>query len=84
MTSKANSPRKSGQTKQFAKDWKRLSGSGRYDMEELKRVMQLLIENSGPLPAQLRDHPLKGEWRDSRDCHIGGDWVLIYQIRTGP
>ena len=84
MTSKANAPRRSGQTKQFAKDWKRRAGSGRYDMEELKKVMRLLIENTGPLPAEYRDHPLKGEWQDHRDCHIAGDWVLIYRINRFP
>jgi len=80
MTSKVKAPRRSGQTKQFVKDWRRLAGSGRYHMEELKKVMTLLIENAGPLPAEYRDHPLRGEWQDHRDCHIAGDWVLIYRI----
>jgi mRNA interferase YafQ len=80
MTSKANAPRKSGRTKQFAKDWKRLAKSGRYDMDQLQEVMELLISNAGPLPAEYRDHPLRGEWSDHRDCHVAGDWVLIYRI----
>jgi mRNA interferase YafQ len=49
-------------------------------MQELQTVMQLLIENRAPLPPEYLDHPLKGEWRDFRDCHIRGDWVLIYRI----
>ena len=24
--------------------------------------------------------PLKGDWADHRECHIGGDFLLIYQI----
>ena len=80
MTSKANAPRRSERTKQFVKDWRRLERSGRYHMEELKRVIELLVENAGPLPAEYRDHPLRGEWRDHRDCHVAGDWVLIYRI----
>jgi mRNA interferase YafQ len=80
MSSKGNAPRRSGQVKQFVKDWRRLAGSGRYDMEELKKVMRLLIGNAGPLPAEYHDHPLKGDWRDHRDCHIAGDWVLIYRV----
>ena len=80
MTSKVNAPRKSGQTKQFVKDWRRLARSGRYDMEELKKVITLLIENAGPLSAEYRDHPLRGNWQDHRDCHVAGDWVLIYRI----
>ncbi len=49
-------------------------------MAELKKVMQLLIENLAPLPPEYIDHPLKGNWRDFRDCHVRGDWVLIYSI----
>jgi mRNA interferase YafQ len=84
MASKASGARKSGHTKQFAKDWKRLKRSGRYPMRELHEVMQLLIDNRGPLPPEYVDHPLKGEWRDFRDCHIRGDWILIYRIHETP
>jgi len=51
--------RRSGRTRQFAKDWKRLAKSGRYPMKELKDVMELLIENNAPLPAEYND-PLAG------------------------
>ena len=84
MASKASAPRRSAHAKQFAKDWKRLARSGRYPMQELKDAMRLLIENRGPLPAEYHDHPLKGEWIDHRDCHIRGDWVLIYRIAETP
>lgn len=49
-------------------------------MDELKQVMQFLVENRAPLPPEFVDHPLKGEWSDCRDCHVRGDWVLIYRI----
>ncbi len=49
-------------------------------MVKLKDVMLLLIANDAPLPAQLRDHELTGEWRDHRECHVGGDFLLIYYI----
>lgn len=71
-------PRSCDFTKQFLKDWKRLNASGRYDMVKLKEVMLLLIANDVALPAHLRDHELTGEWRDHRECHIGGDFLLIY------
>jgi mRNA interferase YafQ len=48
-------------------------------MGELRKVMQLL-QNRAPLPAEYEDHPLKGQWSDCRDCHVRGDWVLIYRI----
>lgn len=77
---RANPPRASDYTKQFAKDWERLSRSGRYDMPRLKQAMLLLIANEAPLGAEWSDHPLKGAWADHRECHIGGDFLLIYQI----
>ena len=63
------------------KDWQRLSHSGRYDMVRLKEAMILLIANDVPLGAEWLDHALKGEWADHRECHIGGDFLLIYQVR---
>lgn len=27
-----------------------------------------------------KDHSLQGQWKDFRDCHIEGDWVLIYKL----
>ena len=73
-------PRASDYTKSFLKDWERLSRSGRYDMQRLKEAMMLLIANDAPLGAEWRDHPLKGEWVDHQECHIGGDFLLIYQL----
>ena len=43
--------------------------------------MGLLVDNSGPLGPERNDHQLKGEWKDFRECHIGGDFLLIYQIK---
>ncbi len=64
----------------FHKDWERLSRSGRYDLNRLKEVMLLLIANDQPLGPEWFDHPLKGEWSGYRDCHVGGDFLLIYRI----
>lgn len=73
-------PRAADYTKSFIKDWERLSRSGRYDMNKLKKVMLLLIANEGPLDAEWLDHPLKGHWEGHRECHIGGDFLLAYKL----
>jgi mRNA interferase YafQ len=73
---RAKLPRNSDETKLFAKDWERLSHSGRYDMNRLKEAMMLLIENDAPLPPEYLDHALSGEWSGSKECHIGGDFLL--------
>jgi len=67
-------------TKAFLKDWERLSHSGRYDMNKLKEVMMLLTANTAPLPAEWLDHALTGNWQGHRECHIGGDFLLIYKL----
>ena len=73
-------PRTCDYTKAFRKDYERLSRTGRYDMHRLKEAMLLLIANDAPLGPEWLDHPLKGEWSGYRECHIGGDFLLIYEI----
>ncbi|WP_228896263.1 type II toxin-antitoxin system RelE/ParE family toxin [Pseudoduganella aquatica] len=42
--------------------------------------MLLLIAGDAPLGAEWRDHALRGPWSEYRECHIGGDFLLIYRI----
>lgn len=49
-------------------------------MRRLKEAMLLLIANDGPLGPEWRDHPLKGDWGGYRECHIGGDFLLVYMV----
>ena len=71
-------PRAADYAKAFLKDWLRLSHSERYDMTHLKTAMLLLIANDAPLGPEWLNHPLKGGWADHWECHIGGDFLLIY------
>jgi mRNA interferase YafQ len=65
-------------TSQFKKDVKRAGKRGE-DLTKLREVMELLIEGK-PLPPEFKDHPLRGNFAGSRDCHIEPDWVLIYTL----
>jgi mRNA interferase YafQ len=49
-------------------------------MHRLKEAMLLLIANDEPLGAEWLDHPLKGDWDGYRECHIGGDFLLVYKL----
>jgi len=40
----------------------------------------LLVANDAPLPPEWLDHVLNGEWAGYRECHIGGDFLLIYRL----
>jgi len=66
------------QTAQFKKDVKRQLREGK-DQAKLIEVVQVLLAGRD-LPLKHRDHPLKGEWKGRRDCHIEPDWILIYRI----
>ena len=37
-----------------------------------------VIAGDAPLGSEWLDHPLKGEWSDHRECHVGGDFLLVY------
>lgn len=77
---RAPHPRACDYTKAFSEDWERLSRSGRYDMARLKEAMLLLIAGDAPLGPEWKDHPLKADWKDHRECHVGGDFLLIYKL----
>lgn len=76
---RAAQPRTSKHAKSFNADWDRLSRFGRFDMGRLKEAMLLLGANDAPLGPEWLDHPLQGQWREHRECHVGGDFLLIYQ-----
>jgi len=75
-------PRLANYTKTFLKDWARLSQSGKYDLNRLKQAMLLLVANEGALAKEWLDHPLTGDWSGYRECHIGGDFLLIYRLHA--
>jgi mRNA interferase YafQ len=50
---------------------------GGRNSNKLRAIMELLIEGKR-LPADYKDHPLRGEFTGSRDCHVEPDRVLIY------
>ncbi len=64
----------------FKRDYKR-EGKGQHRLtldDELFAVVENLA-NDVVLEAKFRDHALTGDWKDSRDCHVKPDLVLIYQ-----
>ncbi len=61
----------------FKRDLKRIAKRG-YDRSKLDAVVDLLRDGEA-VSETRRDHLLKGEWQDWRECHIEPDWLLIYQ-----
>ena len=65
-------------TGRFQKDYKKSVKSGR-DMTRLKRVMTWIAEDQ-VLPSALRGHKLIGNYQGRSECHLAGDWLLIYKL----
>jgi len=81
--------RKIAFTSQFEKDVKRAQKRG-WEMQKLSVVI-LLLENGSLQDKAFKDHPLKGNYAGTRECHLPPDWLLVYQadeqqvilLRTG-
>jgi mRNA interferase YafQ len=67
-------------TNRFKRDYKREKSArhGKTLDGDLAEVLKQLSADT-PLPRRYFDHPLSGEWKDHRDCHIRPDLVLIYR-----
>ena len=63
-------------TRQFKKDLKRILNQPK-KLEELKTVLDML-RNEIPLPQKYRQHVLKGDYSGCFECHIEGDFLLVW------
>ena len=52
------------------------------DLDNLLPAVLTLLATDTALPTKYVDHPLRGEWKDYRDCHVKPDLALIYR-KTG-
>lgn len=62
---------------QFKRDVKLAQKRGK-DMIKLRDLIRMPAGET-PLPARYKDHPLSGDWKHHRDCHIEPDWLLLYK-----
>lgn len=62
----------------FKKDYKLAIKRG-LDIDLLDTAIEILAD-TGTLPDEYLDHPLSGNYKGFRECHIQPDWLLIYKI----
>lgn len=68
----------------FRRDLKRKARKRGWDLSELERVIDLVLENSPDSLELLRRrhnmHRLTGNWAGRRECHVAnaGDWLVIW------
>ena len=51
------------------------------DISLLEKIVEKLKAKI-PLEAKYKDHPLSGNYKGYRECHIQPDWLLIYLIEN--
>ena len=67
-------------TGKFKKDYK-LAMKRNLDIDLLDNAIRILASGDS-LPESYNDHPLSGNWKGYRECHIQPDWLLIYCIEN--
>lgn len=63
-------------TTQFKKDFKRIQNHP----DKLKALDTVLsyLAATGTVPQEYLPHPLSGNWSNHMECHIKGDFLLIW------
>lgn len=62
--------------KSFLKDLAKVKMSNQHYSKYITYLAKLIHQEE--LPPEARDHPLIGEYKDTREFHISGDLLLIY------
>ena len=61
------------------KKTRKLAKKRGFDLTLLEEPI-ILLAKGGILPPKYRDHQLQGKLSAFRECHIKGDWLLVYRI----
>ena len=81
LDSKTADPRVIEWGNQFKRDRKReKKGQHQATLDVDVGAVVSLLANRVLLEPRHRDHPMKGEWKDHRDCHVKPDLVMIYRV----
>ncbi|MDP3265740.1 MAG: type II toxin-antitoxin system YafQ family toxin [Sulfuricurvum sp.] len=64
--------------KEFLKDY----ATVRLTDTQFEKLISFLnhLKEEIKLPPEAKDHALKGDWKGFRECHLGGDTLLVYTI----
>jgi len=62
--------------KSFSKDLTKIKMSNQHYSKYILYLSTLLEEKI--LPLEAKDHPLNGQYQDTREFHISGDLLVIY------
>ncbi len=63
-------------TTKYRKDLKRFAKNPK-KMDALRDVLEML-RNEQPIPAEYKPHLLHGDYKGCMECHIQGDYLLVW------
>ncbi len=63
-------------TTQYRKDLKRFAKNPK-KIDALKEVLKMLKDEQ-PIPAEYKPHMLHGNYKGCMECHIQGDYLLVW------
>lgn len=68
---------------EFKADYAHAEASGRHRaaLNEIWALLEILRQKK-QIPPQYRCHPLKGPWAGWMDCHVEGDFILVWKYDT--
>ncbi len=70
--------------KAFSRDLKKNAKRRNWNLSELEKVIDLILENTPETLEELRRrhnmHMLSGAWKGHHECHVAnaGDWLVIW------
>lgn len=67
-------------SKQYKKDAKRFRNQPK-KMEKVAEVLRMLRDEE-PIPEEYCPHMLKGDYKGCMECHVEGDFLLIWIDET--
>lgn len=63
-------------TTQYRKDLKRYRNNPA-KLEVLAEIL-MMLKNEQPIPARYNPHMLKGDYKGCMECHVQGDFLLVW------
>jgi mRNA interferase YafQ len=68
-------------THKFVKDFDLMKRRHK-NIDKILDIMTMIIWEE-PLPAKYREHNLSGDYSGYTECHVEGNWLLIYRLPDG-
>ena len=66
--------------KQYIKEYRKVVLSDKHYSRYVLFLSKLIAEEI--LPKEAKDHQLQGNYKDCREFHISGDYLIIYRVEN--